>query len=298
MLQEFLSEYGTDLRTDAFTHQDLWDKAEIAKKDLSFRNSVVSVVSAGGNTIRIDLDREKFDELISDIVDQTEQCLNRVINDSGIEWTDVDTVLLVGGSSRIPVVKEMIERITGKQASQDTNPDECVAEGAAIQALLADEGGGNSSAPEVEEIANIVVHDVASHSLGVKALSSDRKSFVNSIIIPRLTSIPCAMTKTYATSENNQKKIEIEILQGEDENPKSPDIELIGKAGLNNLPSHKAGDLLIEITLKYTPDGVIEVVAKELHGGETSREVVMKKNSGLSEDLVSVKQKILDELDL
>ncbi|MBV9929095.1 MAG: Hsp70 family protein [Acidobacteria bacterium] len=296
--EEFQREHGIDLRLDPHTHQDLWDKAEIAKKNLSFRSPLMEALSSGAKALRIDLDREQLEEMIADLISQTEECMNRVVEAAGVGWAEIDTVLLAGGSSRIPAVKEMIRRVTGKDAARDMNPDECVALGAAIQAVVTTvETEGAGSAPPLEGGADIVVQDVASHSLGVKALSSDRSKYVNSIIIPRFTPIPCERTRTYATGEDNQSRVEIEILQGEDEDARSPDVHLIGKAGLRNLPPHKAGDLAIEVTLRYTADGVIEVVAKELGSGQTAREVVMQKAGALSPDILREKQELLAHTD-
>jgi len=207
--------------------------------------------------------------------------------------------VLAGGSSRIPAVREMIKRVAGKDVAKDMNPDECVALGAAVQAVVTTvEKEGLGSAPPLEGVADLVVNDVASHSLGVKALSPDRKTHVNSIIIPRFTPIPCERTRSYATSEDNQKRVEIEVLQGEDDDPRSPEVHLIGKAGLRNLPPHKAGELVIEVTLSYTADGVIEVVAKELKSGQMAREVVMQKTGALSQDVLQEKKAMLDQLEV
>jgi molecular chaperone DnaK len=298
--EEFQREHDVDLRLDAHTHQDLWDKAEIAKKNLSFRTPLMEALSTGEKALRIDLDREQFDALIEDLVKQTEECMNRVIRAAGMDWTKIDTVLLAGGSSRIPAVKEMIKRVTGKDAARDMNPDECVAIGAAIQAVVTTvETEGVSSAPPLEGGSDIVVHDVASHSLGVKALSSsDHQKYINSIIIPRFTPIPCERTRTYATNEDNQSRVEIEVLQGEEEDARSPEIHLIGKAGLRNLPPHKAGELVIEVTLRYTADGVIEVVAKELQSGQMTREVVMQKSGTLSAEILQEKKDLLGAVEL
>jgi molecular chaperone DnaK len=297
--EEFQREHEVDLRLDPHTHQDLWDKAEVAKKNLSFRTPLMEALSSGEKALRIDIDREQFNELIEDLIKQTEDCMNRVIQAAGMDWAKIDTVLLVGGSSRIPAVKEMIKRVTGKDAARDMNPDECVALGAAIQAVVTTvETEGVESVPPLEGGTDIVIHDVASHSLGVKALSSDHNKYVNSIIIPRFTPIPCEMTRTYATSEDNQSRVEIEVLQGEGEDARSPEIHLIGKAGLRNLPPHKAGELVIEVTLRYTADGVIEVVAKELKSGHMTREVVMQKAGTLSPDILQEKQELLTQVEL
>lgn len=294
--EEFMKEHKIDLKTEPHTHQDLWDKAEIAKKDLSFRNNLAVTLSAGGKTLRIDINREKLLDLIKDLIQRTEDCINRVVNAANLEWSQISLILLAGGSSRIPAIKEMIKRVSGKDAAKDINPDECVAMGAAIQAIVT-RGKGEGCSPERTNVAveEIVVKDVASHSLGIIALSSDRQKHINSIIIPRFTPIPCEKKRIYGTNEDNQEKVEIEILQGENEDPRSPEVNLIGKVQLNNLPSQKAGDLRIEVALRYDVDGVIEVVAKELMSGKMTREVVMQKAGGLSDEILKEKKELLEQ---
>lgn len=297
--EEVQRERGVDLRLDPRTLQDLMDKAEIAKKDLSSRESVSPVLMVGDKPLRVDLDRASFNEMIHDLVQKTHECMDRALNAAGISWSNIDTILLAGGSSRIPAVKAMIKEVSGKDAARDMNPDECVAMGAAIQAVVSIiETEGASAAPPLVGGADIVVRDVSSHSLGVKALASDRKRYVNSILIPRNTVIPCERKKTFSTNEDNQSRVDIEVLQGEDDDPQSPEVQLIGRAGLRNLPPHKAGELVIEITLRYDIDGVIEVIAKELMSGQTTRESVMQKSGALSGEILREKQAELDKADL
>ncbi|KUG25443.1 chaperone protein dnak [hydrocarbon metagenome] len=295
--EQFQREHEIDLRVEPHTHQDLWDKAEKTKKDLSFRNNVAVALASGEKTLRVDIDVEFFNELIEDLIKQTEECMNQVIQDSNMNWEQIDTILLAGGSSRIPAVRDMIKRVTGKEVTRDMNPDECVAMGAAIQANIISRETGET-APILEGGADLVVYDVASHGLGVKALSSDKKKYINSIIIPRFTPIPCEKTRTYATNEDNQSRVEIEVLQGENVDPNSPEVQLIGKAGLKNLPPHKAGDLVIEITLQYNADGVIEVIAKELKSGEKTREIIMQKTGTLSSEIIEEKRETLSQFDV
>lgn len=295
--EEFMREHDIDLRLEPHTHQDLWDKAEICKKDLSFRDNVAVALASGEKTLRIDIDTDTFLELIGDIIDQTKECVERTLSSVKYGWDKIEAILLAGGSSRIPAVKEMLMAISGKDVARDMNPDECVALGAAIQAVVTTiENEGVDSAPPLEGATDIIIKDVASHSLGVKALLPDLSGYVNSIIIPKLTPIPCEKTRRYSTKEDNQKKIQIEVLQGEDENPNSPGVNLVGKTGLSDLPPHKAGELVVEVTLSYNTDGVIEVTAKELMSGKTSREVVMKKTGLLSDSLLKEKQKALSEI--
>jgi molecular chaperone DnaK len=289
--EEVLRERGVDLRLDPRTKQDLWDKAAIAKKDLSSREGVSPVLMVGDKPLRVDLDRTSFEEMIQDLIEKTRECMERAVGAAKLPWSGIDTVLLAGGSSRIPAVRSMIAAVTGRDAARDMNPDECVAMGAAIQGVVSvTESEGPSAAPPLVGGADIVVRDVTSHSLGVRALSADRKKYVNSILIPRNTIIPCERRKTFATNEANQARVEIEVLQGEDEDPRSPEVQLIGKTGLKNLPPHKAGDLIIEVTLKYDVDGVIEVAASEQISGQTIREVVMQKSGLLSDEILQEKQ--------
>jgi molecular chaperone DnaK len=297
--EEVLRERGVDLRLDPRTKQDLWDKAEIAKKDLSSREGVSPVLMVGDKPLRVDLDRASFEEMIQDLIQRTRECMGRALAAANVAWSGVDTILLAGGSSRIPAVRSMIAAVAGKDAARDMNPDECVAMGAAIQGVVSvTESEGASAVATLVGGADIVVRDVTSHSLGVKALSADRKRYINSVLIPRNTPIPCERKKTFATNEDNQSRVEIEVLQGEDEDPRSPEVQLIGKAGLGNLPPHKAGDLVIEVSLKYDVDGVIGVSASELMSGQTICEVVMQKSGLLSDDILKNKQAELQTKEL
>lgn len=298
LAEQFQRVHEIDLRLEPHTHQDLWDKAEVIKKNLSFRNSVSETISSNEKTLRIDVDLDSFNELIGDIIRQTEDCVNRVIAAANMEWSMIDTILLSGGSSRIPAVKDMLKRVSNRDIAADLNPDECVALGAAIQASLIEMEKDGSEAPLLQGGADIVVHDVATFSLGVKAISSDHKGYINSIIIPRFSAIPCEKTRTYTTNEDNQERVEIEILQGEAENPYSKEVGFIGKVSMKNLPPHKAGELIIEVTLRYNANGVIEVVAKEHKSGLITREIVMQKAGSLSDEIVKEKQEFLKKTEL
>jgi len=297
LAEEFQREHGIDLRVEAHTHQDLWDKAEQAKRDLSFRENLSVTLAEGEKVLRVDIDRERFKELIQDMVDLTAVCIQRVMNTAGVSWPEIDTILLAGGSSRIPAVREMIAQVSGKTAAQDMNPDECVAVGAAIQAVVAvneiASARGHAEKRTLDGGFDLVISDVASHSLGVKAYTSDKSKFVNSIIIPRYSKVPCEKTRTYVTSEDNQPEVVVEILQGDDDDPRSPHVALVGKAGLKDLPPHKAGELVIKVTLRYDADGVIEVITEELTSGNSTRTTVMHKTGILSADILAEKEQAL-----
>jgi len=283
LAEQFLKEHDIDLRDEPHTRHDLWDKAEQLKKDLSFRTSLAVVLSVGNTTSRIDIDREKFDSLISDITARTRECMTETLQATGLGWSDIDAIVLAGGSSRIPAIREMIKECSGVTVMQDMNPDECVAKGAAIQGamLVSDNVSGKTdSGPE----RRVAVQDITPHSLGIKVFSQEKDEYVNSIIIPRFAQIPCVRTRKYRTQVDNQKKIEFDVLQGEDADPQSPGNQLLGKAGLSDLPDHKAGELVINVTLSYNSDGIVEVSTHELKGGRTSEEVLMKKHNALSDE--------------
>ena len=297
LAEEFQRAHSIDLRAERFTHQDLWDRAEQAKKDLSFREHVAITVSRGEKALRVDIDRDLFGKMIEDLIAETQACVEELLAATGQNWNSIDVVLLAGGSSRMPAVRAMIERISGKDSARDLNPDECVALGAAIQSsVLLDEGTPASPAGAGEESRDLVVQDVASHSLGVRAQSSDRRSYVNSIIIPRFTPIPCEQRRPFATSTDNQALVDIEVLQGEASDPTSPEIDLIGKLALTDLPPHKAGQLRIDVVLRYTADGVIEVEATESISGRRVREVIMKKAGSLSKELVKAGEQEISKI--
>lgn len=307
LAKEFRDTYGTDLRAHPRSRQDLWDKAEIAKKDLSFRNQLAVVLSSGDRALRVDLDRSLFYEQVEDLIQRTEDCLHRVMESSELSWEQIDMVLLAGGSSRMPIVHEMIERVTGKEAAWHLNPDECVAQGAAVQAMIAaqeiivaDDAREEESEPlESTTQTPIQVTDIAVHSLGVKARSADDPSkYVNSIIIPRFTPLPCEKTRRFVTNKDNQSRVEFEVLQGEETDPLSPEVERIGQAGLSGLPPHRAGELMIEVTLRYNVDGVIEVVTKELMSGRVTRESIMQKSGSLSEEIIEERKSLISNMQL
>jgi molecular chaperone DnaK len=310
LAEDFREVHDVDLRDQPHTHHDLWQKAEITKKDVGLRPSVKVVLSHGGNTASVNLDRDDFEDLIEDLINKTETYMEKVIQDANLDWSEIDKIILVGGSSRIPAVQKMIKRVTGKEPVKDTNPDECVALGAAIQAVVStkdspsesNEKKTNQKEPELKsekgETIDIIINEVASHSLGIRAKSAQTGKYVNSIIIPRLTQIPCEKTKIYGTYEDNQSRVEFDVLQGEEDDPHSPNVDRIGKAGLKNLPPHKAGELKIEVTLKYTADGTIEVVTREQMSGQVSRESIMQKSNILSDEIVALEKQQLETMEI
>ena len=290
---QVIEQKGVDLREDTFTRIDLYQRAELAKIQLSSRQSVSVMLSAGAETMRVDLDRDKLRELSADLLERTRECMERCVSAAGLQWSAIESLLLVGGSSRMVAVRELARSVTATDPSVDVNPDECVALGAALRAHLAEvaertaeprPSTGPVPADPPEEVS-IVIHDVAPHSLGVRALAADGRP-VNSIIIPRLTVVPCERRRTYATRADNQKAIEVEILQGEAQDPFSPEVEPIGRLRIDELPARPAGGVVVAVALRYDADGVVEVVAEELIEGRTVREQLLRKSGELDPELI------------
>ena len=288
MAEQFLAQHKTDLRVDPYTRQDLLERAERAKIDLSSRQSVMVTLAQGSAAMRLDLSREQLAELTADLVQRTADCMLKALGSAGLTWQDIDVVLLAGGSSRMICVRELLRQVSGKEPSLDINPDECVALGAAIRSITADVlemEAGARPANRAPQVTGIVIRDVAPHSLGVKALNADGQP-TNSIIIPRLTPVPCERRRTYATRVDNQQSIEIEVLQGEDPDPFSPKVDLIGKVEMRDLPPGLAGEVIVAVTLRYDIDAVVEVVAEELTGGRSVREQLLQKMGELGPEVV------------
>jgi molecular chaperone DnaK len=304
--EQYSSIRGADLTADPFTKLDLMTRAEQAKRDLSGRQSVMVTLGSGHDALRVDLDRTRLAELIGDLLERTRTCMERAIAAAQLSWPQIDSVLLVGGSSRITAAREMILDVTGKAVTLDVNPDEAVACGAAVRATLSDlaERVGSSSTapaapgagPPAPQEVGIVVRDVATHSLGVRAFGEDGKP-INSIILPRFTELPCERKRTYATRGDNQRQIEVEILQGDDPDPFSPEVESIGRLVMSDLPPRPAGQVLVSLTLRYDVDGVVEVEAEELAGGTKLRQQLMRKSGELDREVVDGLRRDLDALE-
>ena len=293
---QYLSQRGVDLREDPAAKQDLMERAEIAKIDLAARQRVKVSLGAGDSTMRVDVDRELLRTLIGDLLDRTRACVAQALSAASLGWSDVDDLLAVGGSSRLASVRDLLREMIGREITTDVNPDECVALGAAIRTGLSqitetpNLPGAEIRGPAVG--SDIVVRDVAPHSLGVRALTPEGRP-VNSVIIPRLTIVPCERRRVYATSVDNQQAIEVEVLQGEAEDPFSAEVESIGRVRMGDLPARPAGGVILEILLRYNINGVVEVEARELLEGRIVRQELLERTGELDPELLMTLKKQL-----
>lgn len=279
MIQEFKKEQGVDLAKDRMAIQRLKDAAEKAKVELSGVASTninlpfITQGEAGPLHLDLDLSRAKFNELTASLVEGTMGPTRQAMNDAGLEPAEIDRVILVGGSTRIPAVQEAIERLIGKEPFKGVNPDEVVAVGSAIQAgVLAG------------EVHDVVLLDVTPLSLGIETLGG-----VFTQLIERNTTIPCSEQQVFSTAADNQTAVDIHVLQGE--RPMAADNVTLGRFQLSGIPPAPRGVPQIEVTFDIDVNGIVNVGAKDLGTGKEQK-ITLQASSGLSPEDIS---KMVDE---
>ena len=276
--EEFKKENGIDLKADKMSLQRLKEAAEKAKKELSSTMSTninlpfITASQAGPLHLNMDLTRAKFDELTADLVKMTEGPVKDALSDAGLSASDIDKVLLVGGSSRIPAVQECIKKLTGKQPQKDINPDECVALGAAIQ-------GGVLSG----DVKDLLLLDVTPLSLGIETMGN-----ITTRLIERNTTIPTKKSQVFTTAADNQTSVEIHVLQGERQMAK--DNVTLGRFTLDGIAPARRGVPQIEVTFDIDANGIVNVSAKDLGTGK-EQHITITSSTNLNEEEIEKKVK-------
>ena len=271
MVAEFKKESGIDLAQDKMAKQRLLEAAEKAKCELSsmFSTNInlpfITADANGPKHLDVTLSRSKFEELTADLVEKTMEPTRRALADAGLQAGQLDKIILVGGSTRIPAVQEAIKRLTGKDSYKGVNPDECVADGAAIQAGVL-----------TGEVKDVLLLDVTPLSLGIETLGG-----VFTKIIERNTTIPTRKSQIFSTASDNQPGVDVHVLQGERE--MAAHNKTLGRFELSGIPPAQRGVPQIEVTFDIDANGIVHVSAKDLGTGKEQK-VTITASGGLNKD--------------
>lgn len=271
LVQEFRKDNGIDLSKDKMAMQRLKDAAEKAKKDLSgVTNTQISLPfitagEAGPLHLEVSMSRTKFDELTASLVERSMIPTRQAIKDADLSPSDLDRVILVGGSTRIPAVQEAIKKETGKEPFKGVNPDEVVAMGAAVQGSIL-----------TGDVKDVVLLDVTPLSLGIETMGS-----VFTKLIDRNTTIPTSKSQVFSTAADNQPAVDIHVLQGE--RAMATDNKTLGRFQLTDIPPAPRGVPQIEVTFDIDKNGIVTVKAKDM-GTQKEQNITIQSSSGLSDD--------------
>jgi molecular chaperone DnaK len=281
--EEFIRKFGIDPREDANVNGRLWRECEDAKRTLSARTKATIACDIQGHAVRTEVTRQQFEDMTRDLLDRTSFTTRQTLQAAGLEWKDIDRVLLVGGSSRMPAVVGMLRQLSGKEPDCSVSPDEAVAHGAALHAgLIISQHQGKSP--------SFQIRNVNSHSLGVVATDAKTKRPRNAILIPRNTPLPIVARRVFKTQKANQKSILVQIVEGESLSP--DDCSQLGKCSVRNLPPDLPMQTPIDVRFRYEENGRLTVSVRVEGTDKNLEHEITRENSLTQEQLDSWRQYI------
>jgi molecular chaperone DnaK len=315
--QQFIREHGVDPRPDAHAYQAVYNSCEEAKRTLSNRKKATIAVHYGGLMSRVQVTREKFEELSADLLARAEICMELLLQRAGLDWSEVDEVLPVGGSTRMPMIRDMLHRVFGKEMRTGLPADEAIAHGAAVHAailfaqhskhkklaeIIPDLGDKEPSFEELTaslaalaqdtqtpvEEAQIV--DVNAHSLGVAARSPKDNTLVNSIIIPKDTPLPAMRSKVFGLEEDDQRMVIVRIIEGEAADPAA--CTQIGQCVISQLPAGLPKGSPVEVVFRYDTRGRVHVKAVDRTSGVSAESTIRRDTAMTEGELMKLKDEV------
>lgn len=288
VINKFEEENDLDLMDDEVAMQELREKAENAKKALTSKNKTLISLRSQGKSIKCEITKENFEEMTKTLLDRTVLIMEMALEDAGMAWQEIDKILLVGGSTKMPIIQNVIYRTTGKKPSNELNPDEVVAIGAAYYANMQEDNPVQSDQP----ITKII--DVNAHSLGIICNDENGRE-VNSIIIPRNTSLPAQEYQEFYITTDNQETVRIRVTEGEDE-----DIDYINIIGVSilKLPKNRVAGDPIRIVMGYDKNGVVHVNVIDGIDNTDLGEMHIERDSNLTEEEVEAKKTRLSKINI
>jgi molecular chaperone DnaK len=284
--EDFIRAHGLDPREDANTAGRLWRQCEDAKRTLSARSKAVVTFDDQGHAVRVEVPREKFEEITHDLLDRTQFTARQTLRAAGLTWRDMDHVLLVGGSTRMPMVARMLREISGKEPDGSVAVDEAVAHGAALHAgTILDKSRGKPPALRVK--------NVNSHSLGVVATDSTTRRKRNAILVPRNTALPVTAKRIFRTQSAGQRTILVQIVEGESASP--DDCTQIGKCTVRDLPPNLPAQTPIDVRFNYQENGRLVVHVAVSNTDKELKHELTRENSLTPEQLDAWRQFVTGE---
>ena len=272
--EDFKRRFGVDPRDEASAAGRLWRECEDAKRTLSARTKATIACDYAGHAVRVEVTRQQFQDLTRDLLDRTTFTTRQTLEAAGLTWEQIDRILLVGGSSRMPAVVEMLRALSGKEPDCSVSPDEAVAHGAALHAglLLAKQHGRPPS---------FRIRNVNSHSLGVVATDAKTRRQRNAILIPRNTPLPVAARRIFKTQKTGQRSILVRIVEGESLSPE--DCSQLGKCSVRNLPPNLPLQTPIEVRFRYEENGRLTVNVR-VEGTKAELQHELTRENSLTQD--------------